>query len=106
VWLKSKNPLSEAVRRESEEEWTEEEFPALDVDCRTDSNWVDPVMTVQDEKDGATMNDLVDRILHTYQLMRKIDKSAGQFDAQQLAMYGLAYLKELHEGSDPRFTGC
>jgi len=81
-------------------------------------------MTVQDEKDGATMNDLVDRILHTYQLMRKIDasgversreriaaylealNSAGRFDAQQLAMYGLAYLKELHEGSDPRFTGC
>jgi hypothetical protein len=32
--------------------------------------------------------------------------SAGRFDVQQLAMYGLAYLKELHEGSDPRFTGC
>ena len=68
--------------------------------------------------------DLVDRILHTYQLMRKIDasgversrerellptltlNSAGRFDAQQLVMYGLASLKELHEGSDPRFTGC
>jgi len=32
--------------------------------------------------------------------------SAGQSDAQQLAEYGLAYLKELHEGPDPRFTGC
>jgi hypothetical protein len=32
--------------------------------------------------------------------------SAGQFDAQQLMMYGLAYLKELHEESDARFTGC
>jgi hypothetical protein len=32
--------------------------------------------------------------------------SAGQSDAQQLAVYGLAYLKELHEGPDPRFTGC
>ena len=32
--------------------------------------------------------------------------SAGRFDAQQLAKYGLAYLKELHEESDPRFTGC
>jgi hypothetical protein len=21
-------------------------------------------------------------------------------------IYGLAYLKELHEGRDPRFTGC
>ena len=70
------------------------------------------------------MNNLVDQILHTYQLMRKIDppeveksrekiaayletlNSAGQFDAQQQMMYGLAFLKELHEGSDPRFTGC
>jgi hypothetical protein len=24
----------------------------------------------------------------------------------QLAVYALAYLKELHEGPDPRFTGC
>jgi hypothetical protein len=70
------------------------------------------------------MNDFVDRILNTYQLMRPLDAdrvadsrqkitryieslaSAGQSDAQQLAEYGLAYLKELHEGPDPRFTGC
>ena len=70
------------------------------------------------------MNDLVDRILSTYQLMRPLDPdrvsdsrqritryfgslaSAGQSDAQQLAVYGLAYLKELHEKRDPRFTGC
>jgi hypothetical protein len=32
--------------------------------------------------------------------------SAGQRDAEQLAIYGLAYLTELHEGADPRFTGC
>jgi hypothetical protein len=69
------------------------------------------------------MNDVVDRILNTYQLMRPLDPdrvsdsrqkitryieslaSAGQSDAQ-LAVYGLAYLKELHEGRDPRFTGC
>jgi hypothetical protein len=37
--------------------------------------------------------------------VEKID-SAGKFNAQQLAMYGLAYMKELHEGTDPRFTGC
>jgi hypothetical protein len=30
----------------------------------------------------------------------------GQRDAKQLTVYGLAYLKELHEGRDPRFTGC
>jgi hypothetical protein len=70
------------------------------------------------------MNDLVDRILSTYQLMRPLDPdrvsvsrqritryieslaSAGQSDVQRLAVYGLAYLKELHEGRDPRFTGC
>jgi hypothetical protein len=70
------------------------------------------------------MNDVVDRILLSYQLMRKIDASrveasrpkitgyietlnaARQFDAHQLTMYGLAYLKELHEGRDSRFSGC
>jgi hypothetical protein len=70
------------------------------------------------------MNDVVDQILNTYGLMRPLDAarvaesrekisgyiqtlcSAGQKDAHQLAVYGLAYLKELHEGTDPRFTGC
>jgi hypothetical protein len=70
------------------------------------------------------MDDVVDRILNTYQLMRPLDPdrvsdsrrkitryieslvSAGQSDAEQLAVYGLAYLKELHEGRNPRFTGC
>ena len=32
--------------------------------------------------------------------------SAGQRDAEKLVIYGLAYLTELHEGQDPRFTGC
>ena len=32
--------------------------------------------------------------------------AAGQRDTKQLAMYGLAYLREMHEGRDPRFTGC
>jgi hypothetical protein len=59
------------------------------------------------------MNDVVDRILTTYQLMRPLDPdrvsdsrrkgtryieslaAAGQSDAQRLAVYGLAYLKEL-----------
>ena len=70
------------------------------------------------------MNDVVDRVLKTYELMGKLDAdraaesrekmaayietlvSAGQSDAQKLAVYGLAYLKQLHEGPDPRFTGC
>ena len=70
------------------------------------------------------MNDVIDRILSTYQLMHLLDPdrvsdsrqritryieslaTAGQSDPQQLAVYGLAYLKELHEEQDPRFTGC
>jgi hypothetical protein len=28
-----------------------------------------------------------------------------QGHAEQLTIYGLAYLTELHEGQDPRFTG-
>jgi len=41
-------------------------------------------------------------------IIRYIDKlgSAGQNDTHQLTIYALAYLKELHEGPDPRFTGC
>jgi glycerol-3-phosphate dehydrogenase len=70
------------------------------------------------------MNDVVELILSTYQSMRPLDSeraadsrqkisryietlaSAGQRDAEQLTIYGLAYLTELHEGQDPRFTGC
>jgi hypothetical protein len=70
------------------------------------------------------MNDLVELILNTYQSMsplsaeraadsrQKISRyietlsSAGQRDAEQLTICGLAYLTELHEGQDPRFTGC
>ena len=70
------------------------------------------------------MNDVVERILNAYQLMRPLDAERvsdsrlkitkyieslltdGHRDAEQLTIYGLAYLKELHEGRDPRFTGC
>ena len=70
------------------------------------------------------MNDVVERILNAYQLMRPLDaervsdsrlkitkyieslSTAGHRDAERLTIYGLAYLKELHEGRDPRFTGC
>lgn len=70
------------------------------------------------------MNEIVDQLLHTYELTRGLDAarvaqsrektiryidklaSAGENDTDQLAVYALAYLKELHEGPDPRFTGC
>jgi hypothetical protein len=70
------------------------------------------------------MNDVVERILNAYQTMSPLDAervadsrkkisryieslaSAGQRDTEQLAVYGLAYLTELHEEQDPRFNGC
>jgi hypothetical protein len=70
------------------------------------------------------MNDVIEIILNTYQSMCPLDaervadsrqkisryietlSSAGQRDAEQLTIYGLAYLTELHEGQDHRFTGC
>jgi hypothetical protein len=70
------------------------------------------------------MDEIVDLALHTYGLTRELDVArvaqsrekiiryinklgaAGQNDTHQLAVYALAYLKELHEGPDPRFTGC
>ena len=32
--------------------------------------------------------------------------SAGHSDSEELAFYGLAYLRILHRGPDPRYTGC
>jgi hypothetical protein len=70
------------------------------------------------------MNDVVERILNAYQSMCPLDAeqtadsrqkisryveslaASGQRDAEQLAIYGLAYLTELYEGQDPRFSGC
>jgi hypothetical protein len=67
------------------------------------------------------VSEVVDHILKAYRSERPLDpeqiadsrrkisaylKSLGHRDAQQLTIYGLAYLKELHEGRDPRFTGC
>jgi len=44
---------------------------------------------------------------HTHHLESvKYIPSAGQNDPDQLTEYASAYLKELHEGPDPRFTGC
>lgn len=63
------------------------------------------------------MDDVVENVLRTYGsadahsrekisgYLRKLS-SAGQRDAQALAEYGLAYLKELHEGPDRRYSGC
>ena len=70
------------------------------------------------------MNEIVDRVLDNYglshdpdteqvmasrdRIARYIDKlvSTGQNDPHQLIICASAYLEELHEGRDPRFTGC
>ena len=70
------------------------------------------------------MNEIADRVLNAYSLIGELDAarvkqsrekiigyidklaSAGQNDPHQLTESALAYLKELHEGPDPRFTGC
>jgi len=73
---------------------------------------------------GVAMKEVVDHILEAYQLVRPLDaegaaestrrtfqylqslQSAGQRDAIHLTKCGLAYLREMHEGRDPRYTGC
>ncbi len=67
---------------------------------------------------------IIDRAFGTYELTSKLNASelarsrdkikryldtlisAGQDDPNQLTEYARAYLKEMHEGPDPRFTGC
>jgi hypothetical protein len=72
----------------------------------------------------VVMNEIVDRVLQDYDLHHPLDAalaaetrekvsgyvaklaSAGQNDRRRLVVYARAYLKELREGPDPRFTGC
>jgi hypothetical protein len=72
----------------------------------------------------VSMDDVVDRVMDTFGMMRNLDvnsivesreklsgyieklNSAGQTDRLQLAVYGLAYLRELQDGPAPQFTGC
>jgi hypothetical protein len=70
------------------------------------------------------MEDTVDRVMASYgnvpalellgreqirtqirQYLAKLS-SAGHSDPEELARYGLAYLRSLQEGPDPRYTGC
>jgi hypothetical protein len=70
------------------------------------------------------MDEIADRVLDTYEFIGELDParvtlsrekivryieklaSAGHRDTDQLVEFALAYLKELHEGPDPGFTGC
>ena len=67
------------------------------------------------------MDDVVERVMASYenwecqgreeirakvgQYLEKLS-SAGHRDIEELAHYGLAYLRILHEGPDPRYSGC
>lgn len=71
------------------------------------------------------MDDVIDRVMHTFAMMRSVSEatldeakpklqnylgtltSAGQTDEQRLAVYGLAYLRELHDGRPAEgASGC
>jgi hypothetical protein len=70
------------------------------------------------------MDDAVDRVMASYESWPTLERlgreefrvkvgqylekllSAGHSGAEELAFYGLAYLRILHEGPDPRYTGC
>jgi hypothetical protein len=67
---------------------------------------------------------VIDRIISTFGMMRSLNEetlaqsrtevtnyietlsSAGETDAQRLAVFGLAYLRELHDGPPEKFSGC
>jgi hypothetical protein len=73
---------------------------------------------------GALMRDIIDQAIKAYESIHQMDAvqlarsrakisqyldkliSAGQRDPDQLTEFACAYLKELHEGPDPRFSGC
>jgi hypothetical protein len=70
------------------------------------------------------MSDIIDQAIRAYEAVHQMDAvqlaqsrakisqyldkliSAGQSDPHQLTEFACAYLKELHEGPDPRFSGC
>jgi len=70
------------------------------------------------------VNDVVDRVMTSYEKLPAIEglgreeirvkvgqylaklSSAGHSGTEELLHYGLAYLRILHEGPDPRYTGC
>lgn len=72
----------------------------------------------------AFLDDVIERIIHTFGMMRNLSEdalheareslnsyietlsSAGETDPQRLAVYGLAYLRNRHEDPSPKFTGC
>jgi hypothetical protein len=67
------------------------------------------------------MDDVVERVITSYKnsecqeredIRTKVDQyleklaSAGHRDVEELTQCGLAYLRILHEGPDPRYSNC
>lgn len=75
-------------------------------------------------KKEAFLEDVVDRIIHTFGMMRNLDEdelkearesvdtyietlsSAGETDPQRLMVCGLTYLRNRLEEPSAKFTGC
>lgn len=72
----------------------------------------------------AFLDEVIDRVIHTFGMMRNLSEdalrdaresvrdyietlsSAGENDPQRLAVCGLAYLRNREDGTSPKFTGC
>jgi hypothetical protein len=58
------------------------------------------------------MEEIVDHALQTYGLTRELDDARVAQSREKIIQYidklgsAVQNLKELHEGPDPRFTGC
>ena len=70
------------------------------------------------------MNDAVEQVMTSYEKLPAIEgvareeirvkvgqylaklSSAGHSETEELIHYGLAYLRLLHEGPDPRYSNC
>jgi hypothetical protein len=72
----------------------------------------------------AFLNEVIERVIHTFGMMRNLSEdalhearqslanyietlsSAGETDPQRLAVFGLAYLRNRDDSLPPKFTGC
>jgi hypothetical protein len=72
----------------------------------------------------GSMDNAVDRVMASFDSLPDLERlgreeirlkvgqyleklsSAGLRDVEELTCFGLAYLRILHEGPDPRYTGC
>jgi hypothetical protein len=67
------------------------------------------------------MDDVVERVMASYENWERLEREeirvkvgqyleklscAGHRDVEALTYFGLAYLRILHEGPDPRYSGC